>query len=160
MIEQLTKDEVRETTALRIAFTVFGDAKPAGSKRAFALRKGGVLTGRVAVADANPNSREWKQQVAYAARQAYSGELLEGPLKVTLQFYRVRPRGHYGARGLNSKGRASTAPTGRPDVLKLARAVEDALTGVVWRDDAQIVHEVIAKSWGEPARVEVSVERD
>jgi len=35
-------------------------------------------------------------------------------------------------------------------VLKLARAVEDALTGVIWADDAQIVDEVIRKRYGRP----------
>jgi Holliday junction resolvase RusA-like endonuclease len=50
-------------------------------------------------------------------------------------------------------------PTGRPDVLKLARACEDALTGVIWRDDAQIVVERLYKDWGEPARVLVEIEQ-
>jgi Holliday junction resolvase RusA-like endonuclease len=142
-----------------INFIVYGDAKPAGSKRAFALRKNGVLTGRVAVTDANPKSKNWKQEVAHAARQAYSGELLDGPLCVSMRFYRVRPKGHYGATGLNSKGRSSKAPTSKPDVLKLARGVEDACTGIVWRDDAQIVSELISKDWGETARCEVTIER-
>jgi Holliday junction resolvase RusA-like endonuclease len=47
----------------------------------------------------------------------------------------------------------------RPDVLKLARAAEDALTGIVWRDDSQIVHETLAKVYGEPERLEVAVRR-
>jgi Holliday junction resolvase RusA-like endonuclease len=142
-----------------ITFTVFGEARPAGSKRAFAIRRGGVPTGRIAVMDANPKAKDWKQQVSCAAREAYAGELLTGPLRVTLQFYRPRPGGHYGANGLNKKGRESIAPTTKPDVLKLARGVEDACTGVIWRDDAQIVAELIVKEWGEPARVEVLVEK-
>jgi hypothetical protein len=40
----------------RISFTVLGDAKPAGSKRAFAIRRGGVPTGQIAVTDDNPKS--------------------------------------------------------------------------------------------------------
>jgi Holliday junction resolvase RusA-like endonuclease len=141
-----------------ITFVVLGEAKPAGSKRAFAIRKGGVFTGRIAVMDANPNSKDWKQQVAYAAREAYGGQLLDGPLKVSLQFYRPRPKGHYGANGLNKKGRESKAPTSKPDVLKLARGVEDALSGVLYRDDAQIVCELLVKEWGEPARCEITIE--
>jgi Holliday junction resolvase RusA-like endonuclease len=46
-------------------------------------------------------------------------------------------------------------------VLKLARAVEDALTGVLWRDDAQIAIEQLSKHYAErdePERVRVRVE--
>lgn len=143
----------------RITFTVLGDAKPSGSKRAFAVRRNGVPTGQIAVSDANPKAKEWKQEVKHAARQAFTGHLLDVPIKLVLKFFRPRPKGHYGRNGLNSKGRASTAPTSKPDVLKLARGVEDALTGVVWRDDAQIVSETLTKEWGEPARCEITVER-
>jgi Holliday junction resolvase RusA-like endonuclease len=141
-----------------ISFTVLGDAKPAGSKRAFAIKRGGVPTGRIAVMDANPNSKSWKQDVAQAARQAFHGGLIDGPLKVTFKFYRPRPKGHFGANGLNAKGRSSVAPTTKPDVLKLARGVEDACTGIIWRDDAQIVDERLVKEYGEPARCEVTIE--
>lgn len=143
----------------RITFTVFGDAKPAGSKRAFALRKNGVLTGRVAVTDANKNSRDWKQQVAHAARQAYQGELLRGALSLTLRFFRPRPKSHYGTRELNAKGRATPYPTGKPDTTKLTRGVEDALTGVAWVDDAQVCSQLVTKHWGEPARCEIVIDR-
>jgi hypothetical protein len=46
----------------------------------------------------------------------------------------------------------------RPDVLKLARAIEDAITGVIWVDDSQIIDEHLYKRWGDPARVEVTIE--
>ena len=42
-------------------------------------------------------------------------------------------------------------------MLKLARAVEDAMSGVVYRDDAQVVTEVLRKRYGEPARAEVAI---
>lgn len=152
-----------------ITFTVLGEACPAGSKRAIPIYRKGPDGSRelvmrangspvIAVADANPKSKGWKQEVSRAARHAYCGELIDGPIKVTLQFFRPRPKGHYGTKGLNGKGRESIAPTTKPDVLKLARAVEDALTGVIWRDDSQITVEVLTKSWGEPARVEILIE--
>lgn len=141
----------------RITLTIFGTPQPAGSKRGFAFRRANGSTG-VAISDANPKSRDWKEQVASAARVVYAGDLLEGPLSVAFRFYRPRPKGHFGKRGLNAHGSATPFPIGRPDVLKLSRGVEDALTGVVWRDDAQIVHETIVKSWGEPARCEVTIE--
>ena len=141
-----------------VAFTVFGEAKPAGSKRAFAIRRNGVPTGQIAVTDDNPKSKGWKQDVASAARAAYDGPLLTGALRLTLKFVRVRPGGHYGAASLNKKGRETPWPITKPDVLKLARGVEDALTGIVWKDDAQICDERLLKEWGEPARVEIEIE--
>jgi len=151
-----------------IEFTVYGSSQSAGSKRAMPIYRNGP-NGRelvtrangspvIAVVDDNKKSKGWKQEVARAARETYSGELLRGPLQLTLVFYRPRPKGHFGKRGLNKKGLGNPSPIQKPDVLKLARAVEDALTSVVWADDAQIVHEVLEKLYGEPARVEVRIE--
>jgi Holliday junction resolvase RusA-like endonuclease len=133
---------------MSVAFTVYGQPAPAGSKRG--LQRGG----RVMVVDANPKARAWKAVVLDAAGQMMRGRaLLEGPLLLELTFWMPRPKGHFGARGLRPS--APAFPTVKPDVLKLARGVEDALTGVCYRDDAQIVTEILQKSYGEPARCEV-----
>jgi Holliday junction resolvase RusA-like endonuclease len=135
--------------------TVYGEAQPAGSKRGFKNPR----TGAVIVTDANPKSKGWKAQVAQAAGEKFEGELLDGPLFVAFTFRRPRPRSHYGT-GRNRgfvKPSAPAFPTTRPDALKLARGVEDALTGVVWTDDARIVTELLEKRWGEPARVEIEI---
>ena len=135
--------------------TVFGDAQPAGSKRGFKHPH----TGQVIVTDANPKSKTWKGQVAQAAGEHYRGELLDGPLLVAFTFYRPRPRSHYGT-GRNSeriKDSSPAYPATRPDVLKLARGVEDALAGIVYSDDARIVTELLKKRWGSPARVEIEI---
>lgn len=137
-----------------ISFTVHGTPQPAGSKRAFPIMRNGRPG--VAVSDDNPKSKDWKLQVAQAARAAYAGPLLDGPLQVSMVFVRPRPASHYGKKG--PRASAPEWPTTRPDVLKLARAVEDSLTSVIWRDDAQIVREVLAKCWGESAQVEIVVQ--
>ena len=145
-----------------IRFTVYGTPAPAGSKRGFYNAK----AKRVIVTDDSKRSRPWKAQVADAAVEAMlhpddgsrtlvCRPLLEGPLAVVFTFYVTRPKGHYGARGL--KPSAPDYPTVKPDVLKLARAVEDALSQVVYRDDSQIVTERLQKRYGEPARVEVEI---
>ncbi len=153
-----------------ISFAVYGVAAPAGSKRS--VGKGRII-------DANKNAAPWKREVASAAVDAIvaagrvdidapeGAHLLTGPLSVVMTFYVVRPKGHYGTGRVRSKvdGEAHPVlrpsaplyPTRRPDVLKLARAVEDACTGIIWRDDSQIVTESLAKRYGEPARVEVIV---
>lgn len=139
----------------KIAFTVHGVAQTAGSKRAFpfAKKSGGL---GVRVTDDNAKSRDWKTLVALEAGRAYSGPLLDGALRLTLVFHRPRPKGHFGKRGLLAS--AAAYPTTKPDVLKLARAVEDALTGVIWRDDAQICQEILEKRYGESAMVDVLIE--
>jgi len=139
-------------------FTVLGTPAPAGSKRGFVNKK----TGAVILTDANKNAKPWQAEVRNAAWEALPDHwlLMDGPVKLTLRFYRPRPKAHYGT-GRNSrvlKDSAPPYPTGRPDALKLARAVEDALTGIIWRDDSQIVVELLEKHYGEPARCEVVVE--
>src|ERR1035437_1898350 len=105
-----------------ITFTVMGKSEPAGSKRAFNWRAKDGRSGTSFV-DANPKSRSWKTQVSEAAADSYSGELLDGPLSVEFTFEVPRPQGHFGKRGLLTS--APAHPTTRPDVLKLARAVEE-----------------------------------
>jgi hypothetical protein len=74
-----------------ITFTVYGKSEPAGSKQSFVpLNKktkepyrrpnGGIV---VSTVDDNPKSKGWKKTVAKAAKDAYRGSLLEGPLIAT-----------------------------------------------------------------------------
>jgi Holliday junction resolvase RusA-like endonuclease len=145
-------------TGAEVVVRVLGHPQPAGSKTAFQHPK----TGRIIVKDAAKNSRPWKQEVAGAA-EAQMGRLgltlLDGPLEMELVFVLARPKAHYGT-GRNSgvvKPSAPEFPATRPDVDKLSRAVLDALSGVVYRDDAQIVEKVARKRYGAPERVEIRV---
>jgi Holliday junction resolvase RusA-like endonuclease len=143
-----------------IEFTVLGHAQPAGSKRAFAARRGGVPTGRVVVVDDNKRAKPWQELVSSAAAAAVDGARLEGPLLLEVDFYVARPAGHFG-RGRNAdvvRASAPAFPAVRPDVTKLVRGVEDAMTGIVWRDDAQVVTQTARKRYGWPERAEVVVQ--
>lgn len=148
-----------------ISFTVYGQPQTAGSKRSFVpldrktkepfrRASGGIV---VSTVDDNPKGKDWKNAIAYTASAACSGPLLNDALSVAMRFYRPRPKSHLGKAGLNKVGKENPRPTTKPDVLKLARCAEDALTGIVWRDDAQIVSETLEKHWGEPARVEIEI---
>jgi Holliday junction resolvase RusA-like endonuclease len=106
------------------------------------------------VRDSAKKGAPWRRQVAQAAGEAMNGAgLLDGALSLTVRFWVPRPKGHYGARGLRPS--APVYPTTRPDVTKLLRAIEDACTGIVWRDDAQVVVQHAIKAYGEPACAEV-----
>lgn len=138
--------------------TVYGRPQPAGSKRAFR----NPHTGRIAVVDASKGSRPWKQEVTGAALEACDGELLllDGPLILDVKFYLARPRGHYRT-GKNAhllRDAAPGYPTTKPDTTKLLRAVEDALTGIVWTDDSRVIYQVASKHYGVPERCEIRVD--
>ncbi|MEU7092944.1 RusA family crossover junction endodeoxyribonuclease [Kitasatospora aureofaciens] len=89
--------------------------------------------------------KPWRDAVTWQARSARNRirgfTLLAGPLIAEMTFTFHRPRGHYGT-GRNVdvlRPSAPLRPDVTPDLSKLIRATEDALTGVVYRDDALIV---------------------
>ena len=139
-----------------LRFTILGKARTSGSKRSFRHRH----TGRQVVVPDDPEQVNWQNRCADKAREVYdTPDLMDGPLAIEFTFYRPRNKGHRGT-GKNAgaiKGSAPAYPATKPDLLKLARAVEDALKGIVYRDDGQIVHEVLTKDFGEPERVEVTI---
>lgn len=92
--------------------------------------------------------KSWRARVAAAGVDAMAGrDVYTGPVAVELRFLRPRTVSQLGTGRNSGQVKASTPafPTTRPDVLKLARLVEDALTAVVWKDDAQIVDERLVK---------------
>jgi len=144
--------------ANKVRFFVAGRPATAGSKRVFLNRK----TGKPIVTDDNKRSRPWKDSVKAAALEAMHDHAMFGravALDVAFSFVLARPKGHFGS-GRNAdrlKPEAPRYPATRPDALKLSRAVEDACTGIVWHDDAQIVSERLFKTYGEPQGVCIEV---
>lgn len=146
-----------------IRFEVLGVPQPGGSKSAFPLRRSDgspVLrpngSQAVRVVDANPKVKDWRVAVVAAAREVHRGEILDGPLSLRVLFRFPRPKGHFTSKGALTRS-APPYPAVKPDVLKLTRALEDALTGVAWRDDALIVDEHLAKRYGERAGVDIVI---
>lgn len=125
-----------------IEFTVLGEPKAQGSKRAFALRKNGELTGKVALTEsAGDGLKLWRSRLAEAvARHAPP----EGPwheaVSVTIEFRMPAP-----------KKQKHKMPIGRVgDIDKLSRAVLDTLSGVIIADDSQVVRLYVTKLYGIP----------
>lgn len=137
-----------------VYFTCYGVAAPQGSK---------VKT-RHGMRESSARLKPWRGQVALAAaeemhRQGHGTRVLDGPVRVHATFILPRPKGHFGT-GKNAaklKLSAPVYPTVAPDVDKCARAILDAITGIIVRDDSQVADLYAAKRYGEPARVEVSV---
>lgn len=90
-------------------------------------------------------TRRFQRAVAFEAKALHPGERLDGPLRVGLTFYLKKP-----------KSNKQAFPSLRPDLDNLVKAVADALNGVLWVDDAQIVDMVASKRWaklGEPGQI-------
>jgi Holliday junction resolvase RusA-like endonuclease len=143
----MTRVPAVEALARRVVVVdVRGTPKPAGSKRVFLVRKAGEPP-RAVVTDASGTpGRDWRVTIQHAIAGVHPGPPLEGPLELSCYFTVRRPLGHVGKRGLRPS--APAYPATRPDVTKLLRAVEDAATGLLWADDAQIVTQSAAKRYG------------
>lgn len=101
------------------------------------------------VLDADTKNKAWREKVAENFT-LLSG--LKQPIEeaVVLQatFYRPRPKSHYTKTGrLSAEGVRNPEPVTRPDSIKMMRSVEDALSGVAWKDDSYICHHSITKEW-------------
>lgn len=132
---------------------VHGRAVPQG-----ALKAGVRKDGRVFLRHRDTGVREWRAAVTEAvAQRMEGGPPLRGPVGLIVDFYRVRPAGHYGKRGLRPS--APAHPATRPDIDKLLRSILDALQGVAFADDSQVVelhaHKRFADEGAE--RVEITI---
>lgn len=124
-----------------VSFTVAGTPAPGGSKTAFR-----TASGRTVVVDACKRNRSWRGSVAAAAASAMTGrQPLFGPLYLTVLIYMPRPKSHYRRDELRAD--APYWHEVRPDATKLLRAIEDAMTGIVWVDDSQVVRQWVEKRY-------------
>jgi len=142
-----------------ISFFVPGIPATSGSKSAYPYKN--KKTGRmgVAVAPASKRQKSWMGVVRFFAEENYNGDVLAGPISLSLVFYLPRPKSHFGT-GRNAgklKPSARKYPTTTPDLTKLVRAVEDALKGVTWKDDSQVVYQLNTKFYRERPGVEVTI---
>lgn len=136
-------------------FEVPGTPIPQGSKSAF------LVGGRpVVVEQGRARLKPWRAQVADACAQAMNGAgLIVGPVVLRVTLYFPRPKSHHVADdpGRELKASAPTFVASRPDVEKVVRAVADALSGVAYRDDAQIATLHAVKLYGDPPRAVIEV---
>jgi Holliday junction resolvase RusA-like endonuclease len=127
-----------------IALTVYGLPAPQGSKR---------HVGNGVMIESSKKVKPWRQDVKQAALDAVQGLAdwtpLDGPLVASMTFTFARGKGHYRT-GRNAhllRDSAPIRPAVTPDLSKILRSTEDALTGVVWKDDARVVEYLALGKW-------------
>jgi crossover junction endodeoxyribonuclease RusA len=137
-----------------VKLDVYGTPAPQGSKRAFAVRgKGGIPTGKIAVIESSHDRvKSWRQAVIDAALSDGGAMAAAIPVAVKMLFFLPRPRSHYRT-GKNAhllREGAPRRPAKVPDLSKLVRATEDALTDSgLWADDALVVEISAMKFWAD-----------
>lgn len=157
-----------------------GTPAPGGSKTAIPMRRSnGELACRfvfskrhrksvpmpiLTYVDSGKHNAAWKQTVAAHARRQFRCEPLDGPLRVLFRFYLERPQAHHigddRSRPLKPQFLDVIGPGTKPDATKLVRSTEDALTGILWVDDAQVIQQYAEKLYagpGQPTGVRVMV---
>ena len=109
-----------------VTFRVFGIAQPKGSTKAF------MVKGRPfpVVTSDNPKAKGWQQLVGEQAQTVAQAGLFVGPVAVAIVFQLPRPI---------SLPKRIVHHLTAPDIDKLARCCLDGLTGVLYRDDSQVV---------------------
>ena len=96
----------------------------------------------------SPKTKPWKKKVRLAAQEHRPEQPMDGAIVLVLRFFLERPK------SVSEKKRPY--PTVYPDNDKLIRAIGDALTGIIYNDDAQVVDIISRKRYGNPG-VEIEV---
>jgi Holliday junction resolvase RusA-like endonuclease len=104
--------------------------------------------------------KPWRASVAQAVGEAWGGKpALLGPVRISVTFGFMRPKAHYRT-GKNAhilRDDAPTYKTSTPDGDKLARAIGDALTGVVYKDDSQIQWGFLEKVYDTTSYADITI---
>lgn len=113
--------------------------------------KGFVVNGRAVITSASKGLKPWRSVIAGQAQDAVLGLApLDEPIAVDMQFRFPRPKAHFGKRGLKPTAPKHLCAKGK-DLDKLLRAVCDALTKVVWRDDRLVCRASCEKTYADEA---------
>lgn len=129
-----------------ILFDVIGRPAPQGSKNQFG-------------AESSQFVKPWRVDVRHAAIDAMTADWpTDRAVAVDITFRFVQPKSHF-----TSKGKPSSSwtkyPIGRNkgDIDKLCRSTLDALTGVLFDDDAQVVYLIAKRQWHKTAGAAILV---
>ena len=100
-------------------------------------------------------SRDYKSYVRMIAAQNAPVTPVEGAIEFSLRIYRAIPKGMPKYKREAAKD-GRLRPVTKPDVSNVLKGVEDALKGVWYKDDSQIVgYGVLGKWYDERPRIEI-----
>jgi len=133
-----------------VTFKVDGD--PVGKQRARYAKRGNF------VQTYTPDkTRNYESLIKEAATQAMgSNEILETPVNLYLYIRAPIPKSLPKKR-LEACLNGSEKPIKKPDASNVLKSVEDAMNGVVYKDDSQIVNIHVTKVYSSVSGIDVCV---
>lgn len=139
---------------MAIEFTIPGPPVPQGRPRAGKIQNG-RKKGQTVLYDPK-ESKDYKVYVSLIAQHYAPKKLIEEPLSVQMKIYRGIPK------SMAKKDKAAALaglnrPITKPDNSNYAKGIEDALNGVIYKDDSQIVDLSVSKYYSDNPRVEISI---
>lgn len=135
-----------------IRFTIPGPAVGKGRPR-FARR------GKFVQTFTPEKTASYESLVKLAASEAMAGrQPLYGPVSLTVAI-QVTPPASWSRKRRSLALGGEMAPTGKPDVSNVLKAIEDALNGIAYADDAQICRIAASKRYAETPGVTVWVRK-
>lgn len=130
-----------------LQFTVLGPPVPKGRPRSRLVKNKGSGPDFISVYTPDKTAHYENCVRDEAAKLgSYFGPLI--PLLVVMTFYVERPK---------SLPRKIKSPVKKPDIENYMKSVLDALEGIIYYNDAQVVRVVADKFYGSPPRTEIEV---
>lgn len=101
-----------------------------------------------------------ENEIRAAWREAGALRVPDGlAISMEIWLYTERPAGHFKKDGsLSAEGARHLCPRRKPDVDNAAKLVMDALNGLAYRDDVDIVHLHVWRAWSTPAATRIVIQ--
>jgi len=98
----------------------------------------------------------YKQRIIEAAQEQYTLAMLRGPIELSILFFRGIPAAAP-KRELNRARWVANHIVKRPDLTNYQKACEDALSGIVYTDDSQVLMVHSAKAYAEESCTKIYI---
>lgn len=134
-----------------IQFTVYGNPVAQGRPRA-----GRTKSGEVVMFDPG-KSKDYKRYVSMVASQHKPQKLIESAVALTVKVYRPIP-GSWSKVKQQKAAEGQLRPISKPDLSNYIKGVEDAIEGVILKNDSQVIDYWESGKWySHQPRIEVAI---
>ena len=101
-------------------------------------------------------TKDYEKLVQWSCKNKYKGDPLKAPIRIDIRLYMYIPKNTSKVR-LKRKLAGEILPTKKPDWDNMAKAITDALNGIAYEDDNQVVEAHVYKYFSDNPRAEVII---